>query len=325
MTNGRGIRSLSGVAIAAFLSFMPAESYADGNFTGKTIEFIVPFSAGGTTDTIARILATSLEDQLGATVQVVNKPGAASQVGLTELINSKPDGLTIAYGVLPTLLTHYLDPDRAAPYGRESFTPIAMHYNVPNVLAVKSDSPYQTVTDVIDAAKEAPGTVTISDSGLMGAPHLLVLMLQEAADAQFASVHFQGGAPATTALLGGHVSVMANAISDVAPYVRAGDFRILGVADDKPSEVFPEVPTMASEGFNVVAVSSTALLGPAGMPAELVEELSAAVKKTSESEEHAARLRDLGISISYEAPEQLVETWIEYEERVGAALRSAKE
>ncbi len=298
-----------------------AQSYA----AGKTITFIVPYSAGGTSDTAARVLSEALEKELGATVQVLNRPGAASQVGLTELINSRPDGLTLAYGVLPTLLTHYLDPDREAPYKRDSFTPIAMHFQVPNLLAVQASSPYQNVGDLVAAAKAAPSTIKVGDTGVLGAPHLLVLILQGAADVKFASVHFQGGAPATTALLGGHTDVMSNAVSDVLPYVKTGEFRVLGIADSARSAALPDVPTLKEQGFEVFGVSSTAVLAPAGVPAEIVAELSAAMERIVSSDAHQAKLRELGITPMYKSAEGLLESWIEYEEQVGPALASAKE
>jgi tripartite-type tricarboxylate transporter receptor subunit TctC len=168
---------------------------------GKPITIIVPYAAGGTTDVGARLLAELLEKELSTPVQVVNKPGSASQVGLTELVNAKPDGYTLSYGVLPTIITHYLDPERRAPYTRENFQPVALHHLVPAMLAVRTDSPYKTLNDLIEAAKANPGQIKVSDSGLMANPHLSVLLLERAAGVRFASVHFDGGAPSVTALL----------------------------------------------------------------------------------------------------------------------------
>lgn len=306
---------------AGLIAPVNAQSYA----SGKVINFIVPYSAGGTSDTAARILADALEKDLGAVVQVVNRPGAASQVGLTELVNARPDGLTLSYGVLPTLLTHYLDPERAAPYSRDSFVPIAMHYQVPNLFAVSSSSPLQTIDDLITAAKAAPSTIRVSDTGVLGAPHLLVLRFQEIADVEFASVHFQGGAPATTALLGGHVEVLSNAISDVMPYVKTGEFRVLGIADTSRSDMLSDVPTMTEQGVDVVGVSSTVLLAPAGLDESIAAELSAAMERIVGSEAHKARLVELGIEPRFENSDTLQASWAEYEEQVAAALEDTKE
>jgi len=302
-------------------AFAADASYAEG----KTITFIVPYSPGGTSDVSARLLASALEKELKASVQVVNKPGAASQVGLTELLNSKPDGLTLSYGVLPTLLTHYLDPERTPPYTRESFTPIAMYLQLPNVIAVGTSSPYQTLGDLVEAARAAPGTVKVGDSGLLGAPHLMVMLLESAANVKFASVHFQGGAPAQTALLGGHIDAQANGMADVIPYIKTGEVRALGLADSKRSDVLPDLPTMAEQGYDVIGVSSNIILAPPGTSPEIVETLASAIGRISADEEHLEKLRALGVTPVYQGPEDLVKSWIAYEERVAPILAAPRD
>ena len=305
--------------MAVFPASVQAQSYAEG----KTITFIVPYAAGGTSDIGARMLADALEGELKATVQVVNKPGAASQVGLTELINSKPDGLTIAVGVLPTLLTHYLDPNNTPPYTRENFTPIAKHFHVANLLAVQSGSPYQSIVDLVAARRRRqPSRSAIASARR---PHLLVLLLEQAADVRFASVHFQGGAPATTAILGGHVDVLSNAISDVLPYVKTGEFRVLGLADEEPSPLLPGVETFKAQGFDVVGVSSTAVLAPAGLPADIAEQLTSAIERVMANGDYIAKLNELGVTPDFQNAADLTQTWIGYEEKIGPALESMSE
>src|SRR5262245_61054117 len=113
----------------------------------RPVTIIVPYAPGGNTDTSARLMAAGLERELNATFQVVNRAGAASQIGLTELMRAKPDGLTLAYAILPTIVTHYRDPKRPAPYTRASFQPIATHYISTMTLSVRGDSPYRTLRD----------------------------------------------------------------------------------------------------------------------------------------------------------------------------------
>ena len=172
---------------------------------GRPITMIVPYAAGGVTDTGARLMAAALEKELATPVVVANKPGAASQVGLMELLRSKPDGYTLSYVVLPTVVTHYTVPGRDVTYSRSSFQPVAMHHYVPQTISVRADSRYQTLHDLVQAARKSPETISISDSGLMAVPHTQVLMLERAAEVRFVSIHFTGGAPSVTALLGGHV------------------------------------------------------------------------------------------------------------------------
>src|SRR5580704_18121085 len=129
---------------------------------GRPITLLVGYAPGGATDTSARLLAAALEPLLHTSVQVVNRPGAGSQVALTQLVRAKPDGYTLSYIVIPTVVTHYLDPARGAIYTRASFQPIARHYQSPEVLAVRADGPYHTLKDLVEAARARPGAITVS-------------------------------------------------------------------------------------------------------------------------------------------------------------------
>ncbi len=240
--------------------------------------------------------------------------------GLPSWYRSKPDGYTLSYVVLPTVVTHYLDPARAAIYTRKDFQPIAMHHSTPQVLAVRADSPYQTLKDLVEAARAKPEALKVSDSGLMGVPHSEVLMLQLAAGVKFASVHFGGGAPSITALLGKHVDVLAGATADARPYKASGEFRVLGVAAAQPDALMPDVPTMRSQGYDVLAASATGIVAPAGTPAEIVTLLTDAVRAVVDSPEHKAKLLQLGVSPYYLNPADYTQVWIDNETRMKPLL-----
>jgi tripartite-type tricarboxylate transporter receptor subunit TctC len=304
-------------ALAALaVSLAGTRARAAGYPDGKPIMLIVPYAPGGVTDTGARLMASALEPLLNTPVRVVNRVGAASQVGLTELVRAKPDGLILSYVVLPTVVTHYLDPARSAIYTRRDFQPVAMHHRVPQVLAVHSDGPYKTLRDLVEAARARPEEIKVSDSGLMGVPHTCVLMLQVAAGVKFSSVHFGGGAPSVTALLGKHVDVLAGATADARPYKASGEFRVLGVAAEAPDPMMPEVPTMRSQGYDVLAASSTGIVAPAGTPAPIIDTLTTAMRKVIESREHQAKLADLFLSPHYLDPAGFSQLWVENEARM---------
>jgi tripartite-type tricarboxylate transporter receptor subunit TctC len=326
--NSPGVRSMA-VALLVLAGLLvpdrlPAQSPAAGFPGGKPITLIVPYAAGGTTDSGARLLAARLEEILATRVQVVNRPGAASQVGLSSLLASPPNGYTLSYGVLPTVITHYSDPERQAPYARKDFRPVAHHHLIPAMIAVPTGSPHTTLREFVEAARANPGKITISDSALMGNPHLTVLMLQKAAGVKFASVHFDGGAPSVTALLGGHVQAVAGGISDAVPHVKAGKFRVLGIAAERESEFLPGVPTMKAQGYDVVSVSATGLLAPAATSPEIVEVLTAAVRKVVESEDHRKRLQALGVSPHYLGPDDYGAFWASYEARVAPLVKELR-
>jgi tripartite-type tricarboxylate transporter receptor subunit TctC len=261
-------------------------------------------------------MATGLEKELGTTVQVANKPGAASQLALTELTRAAPDGYTLSYAVLPTVTTHYLDPTRAAVYTRANFQPIAMHHLTWMMLAVKTESPYKTLKELVEAARAKPEGIRISDSGLMAVPHTQVVMLELVTGVRFASVHFTGGAPSVTALLGGHVEALAGSTADSLAHKKTGQFRVLGVAAEQPDPSMPDVPTMKSLGYDVVAASAAGILAPAGTPKPVVDKLTRAMKAVIESPEHQAKMKELGIGTFYQDPEGYTKYWIDTENRM---------
>ncbi len=311
---------LAGTALcllAAIAAPAQAQTYPP---QGRPIDIIVPYPPGGGTDTAARMMAAGLEKELHATVQVINRPGAASQVGMTALVQSKPDGLTIAYAVLPAVITSYLDPRRRAIYTRKSFAPIATHYIASMMLAVRANSPYKDLKDLVAAARKSPGEINVSDSGLLGTPNLTTLELGHVAGVRFSSVHFPGGPPSVTALLGGQVQVLAGGISDGLPYMRAGKFRILGVAADKPDPDMPNVPTMRSQGYNVVSAAIGAIVAPSGTPPSIIHTLTVAVKNVVDDPAQAAKLQAFGSVPYYNDPAATEKLWADMEQRVSPLL-----
>ena len=147
----RCLRSaLAGFAAALAAAILPAAAQP---YSRRPVTIVVPYAPGGGTDTAARMMAAGLERELNAAFQVVNRAGAASQIGLTELTRARPDGLTLAYAILPTVVTHYRDPQRPAPYTRASFQPVATHYISTMMLSVRGDSPYRTLRDFVEAGR----------------------------------------------------------------------------------------------------------------------------------------------------------------------------
>ena len=314
------MRFLSFVALLAAASVAVAqEAFPQA---GRTVTLIVPYAAGGVTDTGARLMAAGLEKELGTPVVVVNKAGAASQVGLAELARAKPDGYTLSYVVLPTVVTHYVAvaPGKDVPYTRANFQPVAMHHYVPQTISVRSDSPYRTLQEFVEAARKSPEKISISDSGQLAVPHTQVLMLERAAGVRFLSVHYSGGAPSVNALLGGHVDALAGATADALPHKQSGAFRVLAIAALEPDKSMPDVPTMKAQGYDVVAASWTGLVAPAGTPAAVVDKMTSAMRKVIESPEHQKRLGELALAPYYLDPSAYAKLWAETEVRMKPVL-----
>ena len=275
---------------------------------GKVFSLVVPFGPGGGSDLSARALVQSLEKALGTTVQVVNKAGAASQVGMTFVATSAPDGYTVGYALWPALITLYLDPARKASFSRKSFDPVALHMSDPSIIAVRADSPHRTLKDLMDAAKRNPGKIRISDSGLLSPDHLGLLQIEKISGVKLAIAHIDTG-PGITALLGGHTDAIDGGIAPMRSYLQSGTIRAIAVLADRESAALPGVPTAKSQGMDVKSSSNRGFVVPAGTPKAVIETLSAAFKKAIESPEHQELLAKLGQKSTYMNSQELATYW----------------
>lgn len=283
---------------------------------GKAISLIVPFAAGGTTDVGARLLGPPMEKELGVQIQVVNKVGAGGQIGLTDIASAKPDGYTIGSTNLPSTPTSYLDPERKAVFTRKSFQPIANVVVDVGAIGVKTDSPLKSLKDIIDTAKAKPNTLKVGTSGLLSSNHVQVLLFEKLTGTKFSLVHFTGDAPATTALLGGHVDLMMAQAGTFLQHSKNGNVRVLGVMDKERSKFFPSAPTLEEQGVKLNADSSRGFSAPAGTSPEIINRLAAAMKKGSEDPEHVKKMDEQGIAIRYMGPADYAKYWDEYDARI---------
>ncbi len=307
---------IAAVLTAATLLWALAPAWAaDFPQKGKAIQMLVGFAAGGTTDAGARIMASGLEKELGTAVVVVNKPGAGGQLAYTALSQATPDGYTIGNTNFPSNIVYYLDPARKATYSRKSFEVLALHVIDPTLFAVKADSPFKTLKDVIDAAKAAPKKVKISTTGIQSDEAFAVLRFQKMTGTQFAMVHFsQGIAPAMVAFLGGKIDVLCANVGDLLSQFKSGGVRILGIMDSEPSSFYPGVKTLEQQGYKLYNASSRGFSAPGGTPKPVVDILSGAFKRVIASEDHKKRMADMGLTLRYLDADQYTKYWSECEE-----------
>jgi len=290
---------------------------------GRTITAVIPYAAGGATDISARIVLPLVEKELGTSIQISNKPGGGSQVGNTEVALAKPDGYTIGYSAIPTIITSYLDPERKAAYTRASFAPIARPTADSILLAVQANSPYKGMKDFVDAAKANPGGLKIAVSGIMSVNELPVYMLENQAGVKFAHVNFDGSAPGVTALLGGHVDAAAALVSEVQAQVKAGTLRVLGLFDSEETEFLPGVKTAESQGYKIYMLSSHTVMAPAGTPKEAIDAISGAIKKVVSSDEAKAKLAAAGQRPRYLDAAGLAAYWEQTEKDIKPLMEMA--
>lgn len=292
---------------------------------GRPITLIVAYPPGGGTDVTARLLAPMLENELGTPVQVLNKPGAGGQVGYTEISRSRPDGYTIGYLILPTVITTYLDPTRQAVFSRKSFELLALQDNDPGIIAVKDNSPYKTLKDLIDAAKANPGKIRTTTSGILSDDHIAAMTTEQVAGVKFAIVHFDGSAPGRNAVLGGHVEVFYGNVSEMQAQVSAGEIRLLAVMDPRRSKFYPDVKTAEEQGYKIYSGVHRGIGMPAGAPKEVRDVLSEALKKVINSDEFGKRMEKLTYAPLYMDPQKYASFWTEYEVQAKKWVEWAKE
>lgn len=302
----------------------PTKGY-DFTKSGRPITMVIPWAAGGSSDVGGRLLAAGMEKELGTPVQIVNKPGASGQVGMTEVAKAKPDGLTIAYSALSGVIINYMDPQRTPTFLRKDLTPIAAHVADVRAIAVNADGPYRSVKDLVDAAKANPGKVPVGSLGVLSDAHLAILWLQKLAGVEFAIVQFTGGGEAITQLSGGHVEAYFGSSSELPPLVKSGKARVIGLMGKEESKFLPGVKTLEAQGYPIQYTTLRALYAPAGTPKEAVDTLSAAVKKVMESQEHIDKLEgQMGLPLQYMNPQQMDSQWTELESRMKELITLAR-
>ena len=265
----------------------------------RPVELMVAYPAGGSTDIGARMVAAVAEKLLGQPVVVVNRGGAGGQVGWTELSRRRPDGYFIGFINLPATSTVILDPERQAIFDVDAFVPIINQVLDPGAIWVRADSRYQSLKDLVEAARKAPNTIRAADTGILSDDHLAILMLEEAAPgAIFRIVHLAGGAAQMQQIMAGNVDVAFDNVGSIVPRVRSGEVRALAVLDDRRSKFLPEVPTAVELGYpGVISRSARGIAGPKGMPAPIVKKLAEVFKQAMEDPEHVSRMESTGLAL----------------------------
>jgi len=292
----------------------------------KLLTIINPNAAGGDVDTATRILQPFLEKELGIKTVLLNKPGAGNQIGITALVQAKPDGYTIGYTLLPTTITIYLDPERKAVFSRKDIQPIALHTSEPGVVAVRADGPYKSLKDLLDAAKASPEKIIVGDAGILNAGNLAILQLQQAVGAKFAIVHFDGGAPLVTALMGRHIDAAFTFAPMTLSYVKNGQVRLLAVNDTQRSKYYPAVPTVGELGYKASFAASSVrpLSAPAATPKEIVDIIDSAIKRAMDSDDYKKKMEDAAMSARYMDSAQVASMWTDMEAEVKPLMLLAK-
>ncbi|MDO5290421.1 MAG: tripartite tricarboxylate transporter substrate binding protein [Pseudomonadota bacterium] len=306
--------ALAGAALLGLACTLPGAALAQA-WPAKPITIVVPFSAGGTTDILARILGKGLEGELGQPVVIDNKAGAGGNIGAQAAARAAPDGYTLLMG---TVGTHAINQAlyRSLPYSPlGDFAPISRVAMVPNLLVAHPTRPYKTVKELIDYAKANPGKVNFASSGNGTSIHLSAELFKTMAQVNMTHVPYKGSAPAVADLLAGQVDIMFDNLPSVMQHVKAGKLRPIAVTSDKRPAELPEVPTIAEAGVpGYNATSWFGLFTHRKTPPEVVQRLSAAVTKLLAQPDIARQMAEQGAAAHPETPAQF-ESFIQAEVR----------
>ena len=260
------------LAAAIFLS--PAVPLA-AEYPEKEITVIVPWTAGGGTDLIARFLADLMEKNLGKPVVVVNKPGGGGLVGFKQLAAAKPDGYTLGITTNSMILQKYA----ASSYlDWRGLSPIALHNNDPSGFTVNSDAPWKTIKEALDYARANPMKMRVANSGPGAIWHVAAALLGSKTGVQFTHVPYGGANPAAVAVAGGHVEATSCSPAEVGTLIKGGKLRLLAIASEKRDPLFSDVPTFRESGIDFVFGVWRCLEAPKGTPKEIISKLENSVK-----------------------------------------------
>jgi tripartite-type tricarboxylate transporter receptor subunit TctC len=306
MSFTKPIPALLSAASCAFALLLCAPAHAQDKWPSRPITYVVPFAAGGTTDVLARVIGNKLGPALGTTVVVDNKPGAGGNIGSDFVAKAALDGYTILGG---TISSHAINVSLypSIPYDPiKSFQPVTLIGTLPNVLVVNASSPYQTLKDVIGAAKAKPGALTFGSSGNGTSQHLSGELFQSMTGAKMLHIPYKGSAPSMQALLGQQVDLVFENILAAVPLIQSGKVRALAVTSGTRASSLPDVPTLSEAGLpGYEIVSWQAVFAPAGTPQPVVQRLATEIGKIINDPEVKSRLAGLGVEPSGAGPAEL--------------------
>ncbi len=294
------------MVMAAGLIMAPAAANADDKWPERPISYIVPFTPGGVTDMIGRIYSTNIGDSLGQPIVVENRPGTGGSLGSATVARAKPDGYTLVGG---TISSHSINVSIYPDIGYDpvkDFEPIILTGTLPNVLVVRSDSPFNSVDDLIAAAKKKEEALSVGSSGIGSSQHLAAELFGSMVGAKLLHVPYKGSAPSLQALVAGEIDLLFDNLTSAMPLIQAGRLKPLAITSRKPDPALPDVKPLDQLGLpGYEVVSWQATFAPAGTPRPIIDKLHKAMYATLQRPEVQERLHSAGLTVSGAGPEEL--------------------
>jgi tripartite-type tricarboxylate transporter receptor subunit TctC len=293
--------------LCAVPALLPTPAGAQA-YPAKPIRLIVPFTPGGATDVLARVVGEELARRLGKPVVIDNRPGAGGNIGAKAVLSAPADGYTIIMApasIYAIAMTLYVQPGYDVT---RDLVPVSLVANVPHVLVANATVSANSLKELVALARQAPRQLTMASQGVGTVSHLELVMLQDAAGIEFVHLPYKGSSPAQLDLLGGRVQVMFDSIAASLPHIRARKLKPLAVASERRSSVLPDVPTIGESGFpGFKAESWLGIMTPTGTPAAVVARLNRELAAMLAEPHTRQLLIERGFEPAGSTPEQFAE------------------
>jgi tripartite-type tricarboxylate transporter receptor subunit TctC len=314
-------RALFAVSIVALLASV-TDAAAQAKYPTRPIRVVVPYTPGGITDVLTRLVMTEVGKDVGQTMIIDNRPGANSIVGVEIVAKSNPDGYTLTSVIPAHAANQTLYPK--LPYDSlKSFEPISLFGTAPLIACVTNGLPVKTVKEFVEHAKSKPGQLSFASSGVGAAAHLTTELLMLTTGIKMVHVPYKGTAPALLDLSGGQVQFMMDTPLSLLPHAKAGKIRALALAADKRAAVAPDVPTFIESGVQVVGGTWVGLLAPARTPRDVVTTLNRAIVNVVKRQDIHDKIVQVGIDPVGNTPEQFAAFLRDEVAKWGKVIRAA--
>ena len=322
----RSRRSFAALAVAALAGavLLPAAGPASAQgYPSRPVTLIVPWGAGGGTDATARIIGSLLEKELGQPVTVVNRTGGSGVVGHAAIASAPPDGYTIGLATVEIGMMHW---QGLTELTGASYTPIGLVNADPAGVQVRADAPYKTINDLLAAIKANPGKMKASGTGQGGIWHLAIAGLlrdQKMDPAAVPWVPSNGAAPGLQDMVAGGVDIAPVSLPEARSLIDAGKVKSLAIMADKPSALYPNVPTLKSAtGSDWTIAAWRGIVAPKGIPNDVRDKLVAGIQKVAASKEYSEFMASRGFGVTYAGPDDFAKFMAKSDAELGATMKA---
>ena len=307
------------------IAFLPSILHAQDKYPNKPINWICPYAAGGNADSRSRQVAKAMSAILGQPIIIDNKAGAGGNIGTEIIARAKPDGYTIGMGNFAPLAVNHALFKKLNFDPLNDLIPIVLIEKGPLILMVRNESSFKTLKDIVAAAKAAPGKLSYASGGIGGSHHLSGALFEHTAGIDMIHAPYKSGAAGASDLMGGQVDMMFEQMYSAMPAIKGGRLRAIAITSKTRSPLLPEIPSMAELGYPAVEVQNwQGLIGPKGMPADIIKALNAACNQALQTAEVKEKILSQGNEMGGGGPELFAALIKAESPRWGKVVRDAK-